>query len=67
MEHPDFPAKRSVAGAGDLADVPADEDGIKIVHAEDEDGNVVGLAIRWGGTEWFWANASSFDSLEDMR
>lgn len=65
-DHPADPASVSEAPAGDIADEPG-ENGISVTIAEDERGEVVGMAIRWGRGEWFWANNDSFRSLEDAR
>lgn len=64
MRRPTTPASVSVAKAGDIADHPKD---IWVVESSDEDDQPVGLAIRWHGAEWLWAEAGSYQTLESAR
>lgn len=65
MRSPADPVDRSKAESGEVADAP---DNIKIIEPRDEDDEIVGIAIRWDSAAcWIWANASSYQSLEEAR
>lgn len=60
-EDPTEAVSKSVAGPGEIADSPQRTANVKVGDANE----IFGYLIKWEATEWMYAEAGDFYSLDD--
>jgi len=61
MNHPDDPVEQSVAGSGDVQNVPDCPISVVVTDAEN---NPAGLLEKWDTNSWIYASSDCLQALE---